>query len=107
MRRSTAPPGTVIHWINVKAVGQRKHLIDTIKTIPNVQTISVVLCKFHLPNVNRLSNPEYLYHWPLRLLVERLSFFGYHRGDMVSIWLSQVKGLKPRPYRQVPPSSPK
>jgi hypothetical protein len=88
-------PGDVIHWINVKSTGQRKHLVDTIASIPSVQTISVVLCKFHLPNVSQLTRPEYLYHWPLRLLVERLSFFAHYQGDVVSIWLSQVTGLHP------------
>jgi hypothetical protein len=42
-RAINRPSGTVIHWINVKATGQRKLLIDSIKSIPNVQTISVVL----------------------------------------------------------------
>jgi Protein of unknown function (DUF3800) len=90
------PSGAMIHWQNVKTPGQRKLLVDTIRSIPGVQTISVVLCKFHLPNVSRLTDPEYLYHWPLRLLVERISFFGEHRGDTVAMWFSQVRGLNPR-----------
>lgn len=88
-------PGDVVHWVNVKGPGQRKHLVATIASVWDVQTISVVLCKFHLPNARMLRDPGYLYRWTLRLLVERLSWFGQSRGSQVGMTFSQVQGLDP------------
>ncbi len=88
--------GDAVHWVNVKKPGQRKHLTATIAAIPNVQVISVILCKFHLPNVTMLGQDlEYLYNWPLRLLVERISWFGQRHGVEVATTFAQVKGLSP------------
>lgn len=89
-------PGDVIHWVNVKAPGQRKHLISTIVDIPNVRTVSVALCKFHLPNVNAIRDAGYLYNWTLRLLVERLSWFGESHGAQVGMTFAEVRGLNPK-----------
>jgi hypothetical protein len=88
-------PDDVVHWVHVKNIGQRKHLASAIASVPDVQTISVVLCKFHLPNVSALKDPGYLYNWTLRFVVERLSWFGQQHGDQVAMTFAQVKGLEP------------
>ena len=85
--------GVVVHWQNVKNTGQRKHLATYIASIPHVHTVSVVLCKGHLPNVQTLRQPEYLYNWTLRLLVERVSWFGNSHGDQVRLTFAEVPGL--------------
>lgn len=91
--------GQVIHWQNVRTPGQRKHLASAVAAIPDVNTISVVLCKWHLPNVSTLTDPGYFYHWTCRLLVERLSYFGQKRGDTVAMTLAQVTGHAPSKVR--------
>jgi hypothetical protein len=88
--------GRVIHWQNVKTDSQRRHLANAIAAIPDVQTISVVLCKWHLPNVSTLTDPSYFYHWTLRLLLERLSYFARWRNDSVRMTLAQVTGHSPK-----------
>jgi hypothetical protein len=94
--REIARAGEVIHWRNIKTPGQRKHLASAIAAVPDVKTISVVLCKWHLPNVSTLTDPSYFYHSTLRLLVERLSYFGQRQNDTVSMTLAQVTGHPPR-----------
>ncbi len=89
-------PGDVVHWINVKNHGQRKHLAATVATLPQARTISVILCKHHLPNAQGLRDVDRLYNWTLRLLVERLSWFGEQAGAQVAMTFSQVKGMPPR-----------
>lgn len=88
-------PEDPIHWVNVKAPGQRAHLVGTVVSLAGVQTISVVLCKYHLPNAQGLRNVDRLYNWTLRLLVERISWFGQYRGDVVAMTFSQVQGMDP------------
>lgn len=89
-------PGQVVHWQNVKNPGQRKHLAATIASIPDLEIISVVLCKFHLPNARRIRESGALYNWSFRLLMERLSWFGRSKGAQVGVTFSQVAGLDPR-----------
>jgi hypothetical protein len=89
-------PGDPIHWVNVKSPGQRSHLVNALISLAGVQTISVVLCKHHLPNAEGLHDVDRLYNWTLRLLVERMSWFGNHRGDVVGMTFSQVLGMDPK-----------
>lgn len=86
---------TDVHWVNVKASGARKLLIAAIAGLPDVQTVSVVLCKWHLPNVTAITDPGYFYHWTARLLVERLSWFGKAHNDKVRLTFAQVRGHSP------------
>jgi len=57
--------------------------------------VSVVLCKWHLKNVNAITDLAFFYPWTARLLIERLSWFGKKHGN-VSLVLAQVKG-RPHP----------
>jgi hypothetical protein len=84
-----------VHWQDVRSPGARKHLVTTLSGLPDFQTISVVLCKWHLKNVHVLTDPAFFYHSTARLLIERLSWFGKSRGDVVSLVLAQVKGHPP------------
>jgi hypothetical protein len=93
---SGRPAGSTVHWHDVKSVGARKYFTQTVAQVPDLQVISVVLCKHHLPNVTTLKNPGYLYNWTLRFLVERISWFGMQHDSEVTITFSQVKGLPPR-----------
>lgn len=87
-----------VHWKDLKATGARKHLVQTLAGLLDVRTISVVLCKWHLKNVNALTDPGYFYHWTARLLLERLSWFGKQMNATVAPTLAQVKG---HPQRMV------
>ncbi|MEX1046189.1 MAG: DUF3800 domain-containing protein [Actinomycetota bacterium] len=88
-------PSDVIHWQNVRAPGQRKLLSSVVAGMPGIQVISVVLCKWHLPNAEALRDPGRLYNWTLRLLIERLSWFGERNQVRVASTFSQVKGMPP------------
>jgi hypothetical protein len=89
------PPGTPIHWVNVKGHSQRRHLAQTLGARNDLKTISVVLCKRHLPNAGAIRNAEYLYNWTLRLLLERISWFAKDRGAEVTLTFAQIKGIAP------------
>lgn len=89
------PPGTPLHWVNVRSHSQRRHLVRTVAAQADVSTISAVLCKHHLPNVAAIANAEYLYNWTLRLLLERISWFAKDRGAEVALTFSQIKGVAP------------
>ena len=90
------PGGSVIHWHDVKGTGPRKLFTKTVAEVPRVQVISVVLCKWHLPNATKIrEDPEYLYFWTLRLLVERISWFGETHNTKVKMNFAQVTGIPP------------
>jgi hypothetical protein len=63
--------------------------------LPDIRTISVVLCKWHLKNVSAITDPGFFYHWTARLLLERLSWFGNQVGGVVAPTFAQVKGHPP------------
>lgn len=88
-------PGAHIHFHDVNSTGQRKYLAQTVAQVPGIKIISVVLCKFHLPNVVAIKQPGHLYNWTLRLLIERLSWFGKRNSAQVAMTFGQVKGLPP------------
>ena len=53
-------PGAHIHFHDVNSTGQRKYLAQTVAQVPGIKIISVVLCKFHLPNVVAIKQPGHL-----------------------------------------------
>lgn len=89
------PSGTPLHWVNVRSHGQRRHLIRTIADQTDIHTISVILCKHHLPPASGLRSAEYLYNWTLRLLLERVSWFAKDRGASTTLTFAQIKGVTP------------
>lgn len=89
------PLGTPIHWLNVHGHGQRRHLVRTIASQPDLTAISVVLCKYHLPNAGAIKDSTFFYHWTLRLLLERISWFAKDRDAEMTLTFAQVKGITP------------
>jgi hypothetical protein len=89
------PPGTPIHWVNVRGHSQRRLLARTIGEQTALTTITVAICKHHLPPAPGLRDPTYLYNWTLRLLLERISWFAKGRGAEMSLTFSQITGITP------------
>lgn len=91
-------PGNVVHWVNVKSHAQRLHLANTVAGFDQASVAVVVFSKWDTPNVdsNGVRQPDYLYCWLLRMMVERLSWFARERGDQVKLTFGQVRGLDPR-----------
>jgi hypothetical protein len=81
-------------WKETPGHSPRRLMARAVAAAPDVQTISIVLCKAHLPNADRIRDPGSLYHWTFRLMIERLSWFGHDRGDTVAATFAQVRGLK-------------
>jgi hypothetical protein len=99
--RTGRPPGTTLLWKKVKSPSQRRHLLEVMTGLPDAMLISVVLCKWHLlERGTKLTDPEYLYHWPLRLLLERISWLGQRKNVRVATHLSQVSGVPPGVIRR-------
>jgi len=90
-------PGDVIHWINVKSHAQRLHLAKTVAGFDEAAVVAVVFSKWDTPNVdaNGVRQPDCLYCWLLRMMIERLSWFARDRGDQVKLTFGQVRGLDP------------
>lgn len=86
-------PGDVMHWQSVRQHEQRRYLADVVAGMPNLQTISVVLCKQHLTNASAIRDAGYLYNWTFRLMIERLSWLGQRSGHVVTPTFAQVSGL--------------
>ncbi|MDP2182398.1 MAG: DUF3800 domain-containing protein [Actinomycetota bacterium] len=91
-------PGDVIHWINIRSHAQRLYLAQTVAGFDQAFVAAVVFSKWDTPNVNAngVQQPEYLYNWLLRMIVERLSWFARDRGDTIKLTFGQVRGLDPR-----------
>ncbi|HZL03976.1 MAG TPA: hypothetical protein VFE45_00910, partial [Coriobacteriia bacterium] len=68
-------PGDALHWTSVKSHAQRMHLAKVVAGLDQTHVCSVVLSKWDMKNVSAIRQPNYLYGWALRLLVERLSWF--------------------------------
>ena len=93
--------GDVIHWRNVKSHGQRLHLVKTLAGFESACVIAVVFSKWDTPNTSAdgVQQPEFLYNWVLRLLIERLSWFARDNGGEMVMTFAQVKGLNPEKVR--------
>jgi hypothetical protein len=89
------PAGTPIHWTNVRSHSHRRHLVRTVAAQTDLTTITVALCKHHLPNAAAIRNASYLYNWTLRLLLERISWFAKDRHAEMTLTFSQIKGITP------------
>lgn len=89
------PSGTAVHWVNVRGHSQRRHLIRAVASQDDLTTITVVICKRHLPNANAIRNGTYLYSWTLRLLLERISWFAKDHHAETTLTFSQIKGITP------------
>ena len=81
-----------LHWVNVKNHNQRVHLSNVVAGCPDLHICSVVFSKWDVKNVRRVSQPNALYNWTLRLLIERLSWFAEGTGDQMAMHFAEVKG---------------
>ena len=88
-------PSDTIHWKSVRSHSQRLHLCGAVHSVGHLHVISVVVSKWDVDNARAVRTPVYLYNWALRLLVERLSWFGRRRSAHIVMHFAQVKGLPP------------
>lgn len=86
-------PTEGLQWKNVKHHGQRRYIAETVAGLESLTVFTVVICKWHLRPGHGLTDSNRLYNWMLRLLVERLSWFGEHRDALIAMNFDQVKGL--------------
>lgn len=91
-------PGDVLHWVNIKSHGQRLHVANVLAGLDRAHLGGVVFSKWDTPNTNHkgVRQPDFLYNWLLRLMLERLSWFARNRRDTVRPVFAQVRGLDPR-----------
>ncbi len=89
-------PSDVVHWTSVRSHSQRLHLCHSVDAVDELRIISVVFSKWDVENVSAVRQPDHLYNWVLRLLVERLSWFGKRHDAQTVMHFAQVKGLPPR-----------
>ena len=89
-------PSDTIHWTSVRSHPQRLHLCNGVNAVEDLRVISVVFSKWDVDNARTVRAPDDLYTWTLRLLVERLSWFGKRHQAQTVMHFAQVKGLPPR-----------
>lgn len=89
------PESSPLHWQNVRSHSHRLYLCQSLAGMSDLSICSVVLSKWDLDNVTAIKDPTHLYNWTLRLLIERLSWFGKRACSKVVMHFAQVKGLPP------------
>ena len=89
-------PSDTIHWTRVRSHPQRLHLCNAVNALQDLHVISVVFSKWDVDNAQAARVPADLYTWTLRLLVERLSWFGRRHQAQTVMHFAQVKGLPPQ-----------
>jgi|GEM_PF-1224917 len=85
-----------IHWTKVRSHPRRLHLCNAVQAVEDLRVISVVFGKWDVGSARAVRASDDVYTWALRLLVERLSWFGRHRQAQTVMHFAQVKGLPPR-----------
>jgi len=88
-------PGDTLHWVNVRSHSQRTHVAGALASLEQLHICSVVYSKWDVPASAGVGQPDYLYNWVLRLLVERLSWFAKERDGRLVMHFAEVKGLPP------------
>jgi hypothetical protein len=88
-------PSDTIHWTSVRSHPQRLHLCNAVHAVEGLHIVSVVFSKWAADDPLVVRTPDRLYTWTLRLLVERLSWFGRHHQARIVMHFAQVKGLPP------------
>jgi len=86
-------PQDVLHWQNIKQHGQRRYVAQTIAALEQITLVNVVICKWHLEPGHSLDDPQRLYHWGLRLMIERLSWLAENTGGLMTMTFGEVRGL--------------
>jgi hypothetical protein len=89
-------PSDTIHWTKVRSHPQRLHLCNAVSAVKDLLVISVVFSKWDVDDARAVRAPDDVYTWTLRLLVERLSWFGRHHQAQTVMHFAQVKGLPPQ-----------
>jgi hypothetical protein len=84
-------PGDQLHWRNLKAHSQRLHAAKSLTTMPIVIS-SVVVSKRHI--AGGIPDDDHAYLYTLRLLLERLSWWGRDHRRVVSYTLAHVVRFK-------------
>jgi hypothetical protein len=89
-------PSDTIHWKSVRSHPQRLHLCDAVRAEEDLRIVTVVFSKWDAGAAHIIRAPDCLYTWALRLLVERLSWFGKHHQGHTLMHFAQVKGVPPK-----------
>jgi hypothetical protein len=87
------PPGTVLHFAkNIRQHGARVYVCQQLATLTGVTIVSVVMCKRHWTNAAMLTqDPQAVYLYTLRLMLERLSWIARDRGEEIIVTFAHVK----------------
>jgi hypothetical protein len=87
------PPGTVLHWRNLKAHSDRLHAAKALGGQQWLSVSTVVVCKRHLPVAPGM-NDDRSYLYTLRLLLERLSWLARDQSRGMYYTLAHVVRFK-------------
>ncbi len=94
------PPGTVFHFAkNVKEHGARVYVCEQIGSLDGLTIVNVVMCKRLFVNAILLStDPQAVYLYTLRFMLERLSWIARDMNDEIVITFAHVKNF---PYQRL------
>lgn len=93
MRQDTGrKPGHHLHFNKVRSHSQRLRLAQTLGAQGWLRGVCVVACKRHLPR-NAL-NDDQVYLYQLRMLLERLSWFGRTHKEKVAYTIGHIRNFR-------------
>jgi len=94
------PPGTVLHFArNIKQHGQRVYVCEQLGSVAGLTVVNVVMCKRLFVNAVLLStDPQAVYLYTLRFMLERLSWIARDAGDEIIVTFAHVKNF---PYHRL------
>jgi hypothetical protein len=84
-------PGDQLHWVNLKSHSLRLHAARTLGTSPHLLISSVVVCKRHFIEMERLESEDTAYLYTFRYLLERLSWIARDRGRILDFTLAHIQ----------------
>lgn len=94
------PPGTVLHFAsNIREHGARVYVCQQLGGLAALTVTNVVMCKRLFEEAAMLTtDPQAVYLYTLRLMLERLSWIARDRNETVVITFAHVKNF---PYRRL------
>lgn len=82
-----------MHWNKIRPHAMRLHVAQELGRQSWLRSISIVVCKRHLPDTNMTPSQQYLFS--LRMLLERASWLARDSGKLETDYtLAHIKGFK-------------
>lgn len=92
------PPAQVLHWAeNLREHADRKYVATVLRALP-ATFVNIIVCKPSLFGTgSALADPAYQYSYPVRRLLERVSWYARQRQAVAELHFAHVRRFKYAP----------